>query len=182
MNKTISHLYIYLKKLNYLIIILNIHRSFVTAESTVWIFFIFQSSKICISPTNVVSSISPPQCRLSSGQRRHATVPYHTSFSLRQDELDASTSSFDNASSCCLPSRAKINVLYLHHHRRPSFLDRPTLILYCYRNVISILITLSTTQSCLYFVSSLARAPRHWSSTCRHRSLSTLFQLHHPSA
>jgi hypothetical protein len=182
MNKIISHLYIYSKKLNYLIIILNIHCPFVTTESTVWIFFIFQPSKICVSPTDVVSSISPPQCHLSSGQCRHATVPYHTSFPLRQDELDASTSSFDNASSYRLPSRVKINVLYLHHHRRPSFSDRPTLIFYYYRKVISILITLLTTQSCLYFVSSLARAPHHWSSTCRHRSLSTLFQLHHPSA
>jgi hypothetical protein len=145
MNKIISHLYIYSKKLNYLIIILNIHCAFVTAESTVWIFFIFQPNKICVSPTDVVSSISPPQCRLSSGQRHHATVPYHTSFPLRQDELDASTSSFDNASSCRLPSQVEINVLYLHHHRRPSFPDRPTLILYCYRKVISILITLPIT-------------------------------------
>jgi hypothetical protein len=46
------------KKNNQFIIALNIHRPFVAAESTTWIFFIFQPSKICVSP-GVVSSLSP---------------------------------------------------------------------------------------------------------------------------
>jgi hypothetical protein len=43
-----------------------------------WIFFIFWPSKIRISPTDIVSSLFPPRCRLSSGQRCHAvTLPFH---------------------------------------------------------------------------------------------------------
>jgi hypothetical protein len=44
------------------------------------------------------------------------------------------------------------------------------------------LITLLTTQLCLHFASSLARAPRHQSSTRRCYSLSLLSHTHCPSA
>jgi hypothetical protein len=68
-------------------------------------FFIFQPSKICVSPTGVISSISPPRWRLSSCRRRHSAVPCHAYFPWSQDELVVSASSFSNASSRRLPSR-----------------------------------------------------------------------------
>jgi hypothetical protein len=97
---------------------LNLHSSFVPAESTTWIFFIFRSSKIRVSPTGVVSSLSPPLSRLSSGRCRHATAPCHASFPLSQDELATSASSSDNALSRHLPSGTKIKAWNPHHHRR----------------------------------------------------------------
>jgi hypothetical protein len=144
--------------------------------------FIFQPSKIHVSPTGVVSCLSPPRCHLSSDQRRHATTPYHSSFPLSQDELTASASSSDNALSHCLPSRAKTKTLNPQHHRRLLSLNRPTHTIHCYKKIISILATLPITQLCLYFASSLARAPRHRSSTRRRHSLSLLSHAHHPSA
>jgi hypothetical protein len=43
-----------------LIIALNLYHPFVAAESTTWIFFIFWRSKIHVSSTGIVSSLSPP--------------------------------------------------------------------------------------------------------------------------
>jgi hypothetical protein len=88
--------YVFLK-INWLIAALNLHRSFIPAESTAWIFFIFQPSKICVSLTDVISSIFPPRCRLSSDRYRHAAVPCHDFFPLSSDELTVSVSSSDNA-------------------------------------------------------------------------------------
>jgi hypothetical protein len=77
-------------------------------------FIYFWSSKIPVSPTDVVSSFSPlraaspptdiamPSCRVM--------LPSHGA---------ASASSFDNASSYHLPSRAETEVLNLHHRRWP---------------------------------------------------------------
>jgi hypothetical protein len=131
------------------------HQCFKSSPSicTSWIdcvnFLHFLSSKICISPTVVVSSISPPRCHLSSGRRRHAPVPCHASFPSSQDELDISNSSFGNVSSCRLPSQAETEALNpYHHHRLPSS-NRPTSTIHCYKKIISTLITLLTTQSCL---------------------------------
>jgi hypothetical protein len=92
------------KKLNYLIVALNFHRSFIAAESTVSIFIIFRFSKIRVSSTDIVSSTSPTRCRLFSGRCRHAVALCHTFFSWSQDELVAFASSFNNASSRRLPS------------------------------------------------------------------------------
>jgi hypothetical protein len=134
-----------------------------------WIFFIFWSSKIHVSPTNVISSLSPPRCHLSSSWHCHDVVLYHTSFLLNQDEIAASALSFSNAVSRRLPSRTETEALNLHHcHRLPSS-DRPTPTLYCYKAIISTLATLPTTQPRLYFASSLASAPRHQSSTHHRR-------------
>jgi hypothetical protein len=99
----------------------------------VWIFFIFRSSKIRVSLTDIVSSLVPLRCRLSSNQRRHAAVPGHASFPLSQDELAVTASFSDNASSCRLPSRVETEILNLHHRRRPPFPDRPTLTLNYYK-------------------------------------------------
>jgi hypothetical protein len=71
MNKNGSHLHIFYKKLNYLIIALNLHHPLVTAKSNVCIFFIFRSSIIRVSPTDIISSLSLLRCRLSSSRRRH---------------------------------------------------------------------------------------------------------------
>jgi hypothetical protein len=111
----------------------------------VWIFFIFRDSKIRLSPIGIVSSISSLRCRLSSDQRRHATTPYYASFLLSQDKFVVSASSFDNASSCRLPSRAETNVLNLHRRRQLRLSDHLTHTLYYYRKVISTLTTLPTT-------------------------------------
>jgi hypothetical protein len=126
-----------------------------------WIFLIFWLSKICVSPTGVVSSLSPPQCRLSSGQHHHTAAFYHAFFPLTQEELAAFTSSSSNTLSHRLLSKVETEALNLHHHRRLPSPDRPTPTLNCYKKIISTLNTLSTTQSRLHFASSLARAPRH---------------------
>jgi hypothetical protein len=60
MNKTRSHLHIFLKKLNWLVVTLNLHHPFVVTESTAWICFIFWPSKIHVSPIDIISSLSPP--------------------------------------------------------------------------------------------------------------------------
>jgi hypothetical protein len=127
-------------------------------------FFIFWSRKIRVSPTDFISSLSPPRCRLSSVWRHHATAPCHTSSPLRQDELTVSASYSGNALSRCLPSQIEIEALNPHHRRRLPSPNRLTPILYCYKNIISTLITLPTTQSRHHFASSLARAQWHQSS------------------
>jgi hypothetical protein len=146
-----------------------------------WIFFIFWPGKIHISPTDVVSFLSPPRCHLSSDRRRHTAAPCHASFSLSQDKFVISTSSFGNTLSCRLPSRDKTEAMYSHHHRRLSSLNHPTPTIHCYKKIISIFVTLPITQPHLYFTSSLARVPRHGGSTCRRRSLLPLSYVHHPS-
>jgi hypothetical protein len=72
------------------------------------------------------------------------------------------------------PSQAETEVLNLHHRRRLPSQDHLTSTLDCYKKVISILTTLPNTQLCLYFASSLTRAPHRRSSTHRHRSLSLM--------
>jgi hypothetical protein len=59
----------------------------------------------------------------------------HASFLLSQDELAASTSSSGNALSHRLSSRAEIEALNPHHHRRPPFSDRSTPTPQCYKKV-----------------------------------------------
>jgi hypothetical protein len=105
-------------------------------------------------------------------------APCHVSFPLNQDELADSASSFDNASSSRLSSRTE--TLNPYYHNMTLSLYHPTLTLYCYKKIISILITLPTTQSRLYFTSSLAKVPRHRSSTRRCHSLSLLSHVHRP--
>jgi hypothetical protein len=121
---------------------LNFYHSFVLTESITLIFFIFWSSKIRVTPIDVVSSLSPPQCRLFSSWRFHATAPCHTSFSLSQDELAASASSSANALSRRLRSQAEIETLNSYHRGRLPSLDRPITTLHCYKKIISTLIIL----------------------------------------
>jgi hypothetical protein len=45
-----------------------------------------------------------------------------------------------------LPSQGKTEAMNMCHYRRLFSPDRPTLILYCYKKIISILATLPTTQ------------------------------------
>jgi hypothetical protein len=136
---------------------------------------------IHVSPTGIISSLSPSWCRLSSSRRRHAAVLCYASFPWSQDKLSASASSFNNVSSRHLSSRAKTEALNPHHCRQPPFSNRLTLILHCYKKVISTLVTLPTTQPCLYFASSVAREPHHQSSTHRRHSLPLSSHTHHPS-
>jgi hypothetical protein len=123
------------------------------AELTVWIFFIFRSNKIRVSPTIIVSSLSPPRCCLSSDQHRYAATSCHTSFSLSKNELTASALSFGNALSRRFPSRYETEALNLYYHHRLLSSDCLTPTLYWYKKIILTLITLSTTQPCHHFTS-----------------------------
>jgi hypothetical protein len=125
-------------------------------------FFYFRSSKICISPTNVISLLFPLRCRLSSVQHRHTTTPFHSFFPWSQNELVVSALSSVNTSSCCLPFRDKIKALNSQYRRRSLSPDSQIHTLHCYKNTVSILASLSTTQSSLF---CLLRAPYHQSST-----------------
>jgi hypothetical protein len=136
----------------------------------------FGPVRIRASPTGVASSLSPPRYRLSSSRCCHTAVSCHISFPLSQDELATS------ASSRRLSSRAETGALNSHHRRRPPSPDHPTHTLHYYKNVISILTTLPTTQSHLYFASSQAGASRHRSSTCHCRFFSPSSHAHRPSA
>jgi hypothetical protein len=80
-----------------------------------------------------------------------------------------------------LPCRVETEALNPHRRRRPPSPDSPTLNLHCYKKVISTLTALPITQSRLHFTSSLARAPRHQSSTHHRRFLSPLSHVHRPS-
>jgi hypothetical protein len=108
-------------------------------------------------------------------------MPLHASFPLSQDELAASALASGNALSCCLPSRAKTEAFNPHHHRRLLSPDSLAPTLYYYKKNISTLATLRTIQPRLHFTSSIARAPRHQSSTHCCHSLSFLSHAHHPS-
>jgi hypothetical protein len=181
MNKTRSYLHIFFKKIEVT------HHCFKNSLSiwSNWIdrvyFLHFFPSKIRVSPIGVVYSLSPPRCHLSSGRRRHTIAPCHSFFPLNQYELTASASSFGNALSCHLPSRAETEALNLHHHNKPPSSDRLTPALHWYKKIISTLVTLPITQSRLHFISSLARAPRYRSSACHLRFLSPLSHAYHPS-
>jgi hypothetical protein len=144
-------------------------------------FLHFLASKIRVSPTGIVSSLSPPRCRLFSGQRRHTATPCHASFPLSQVEPVASASSSDNALSRRLPSRAKTEASNLYHRHRLPSANHPIPTLHCYKKIISTLATVPTTQLRLHFASFLSRAPCHHSSTHRRRSISPLSRAHHPS-
>jgi hypothetical protein len=91
-------------------------------------------------------------------------MPGHTYFPLSQHELAASASFFDNVLSRRLPSQVKIKALNPH----PTLLESSDSHCHCYKKIISTLSILPTTQSRLYFTSSLAKASHHQSST-RHR-------------
>jgi hypothetical protein len=145
-------------------------------------FLHISASKIRVSPTNIISSLFPLRCRISSGRRRHATALYHISFPWSQDKLVASVSSSSNAWSHRPSSRAENKTLNLHHHCRLPSLDRSTPTLHCYKKVISTLPTLLISQLCLYFASSLARVPRYRSFTRHHSSFSLSSHAHSPSA
>jgi hypothetical protein len=136
---------------------------------------------IRVNPTSIVSFLFPPWCCLSSCRRHHAATSCHASFSWSQDKLAASASSSGNTSSRRFPSRAKIEALNLHHRHRPPSPYCLTPTIHYYKKIISTLVTLPTTQPHLHFSSSLARAPRHRSSTRSYRSLSPLSHVHHPS-
>jgi hypothetical protein len=81
-----------------------------------------------------------------------------------------------------LASQTKIEALNPHHRYRPPSADSLTPIIHCYKKIILTLATLPTTQPCLHFASSLARASHHWSFTHPHRSLSPPSHAHRPSA
>jgi hypothetical protein len=135
-----------------------------------------------ISPIGIISSLFPLRYCLSSDRCHHAVTLGHASFSLSQDELAASALFSSNALSYRLPSRAETETLNPHHHHRLLSSDRLTLILHCYKKIISTLVILPTTQSCLYFTFSLVRVPCHRSSIHHCHSISLPSHVHYPSA
>jgi hypothetical protein len=112
-----------------------------------------------------IQLMSSPPFALPGAASPPINTPYHASFSLSQYELTIFASSSGNASSRRLPSWVKIAVLNSHYRLWPPSPDCPTLILHCYKKVISTLVTLLITQLRLYFSSSLPRAPHHQSFT-----------------
>jgi hypothetical protein len=137
----------------------------------------FMSAQLALCPPFPLSGVASPPTDVAT----HA-MSCHTSFPRSQDELVASALSSDNDSSHRLLSRAEIKTLNLHHRYRPPSLDCPTFTLHCFKKIILTLTTLSTTQLCIYFVSSLAKALRHWSSIHRCHSLSLMTHFYRPSA
>jgi hypothetical protein len=115
-------------------------------------FLHFWSSKICVSPTGVISSLSPPRCCLSSG-RHHAVSCF---LPLKPRRTRCICFIFRQRFIPSPPSRAKTKALNPHYHHRPPFSDNLTPTLHCYKKVISTLPTLPTTQLLLHFISSLA--------------------------
>jgi hypothetical protein len=90
-------------------------------NQTCGFYSIFWPSKIHVSLTSIVSSLSHRRCRLSSDRCRHTVMSCHASFLWSQDRLSNFVLSFSNASSRHLPFRAKIEALSPHHRsRRPS--------------------------------------------------------------
>jgi hypothetical protein len=96
-------------------------------------FLHFLLSKIRISSTDVVFSISPSRCRLSFGRCHHVVTPCHAYFPWSQDELVAYASSFGNVSLYRLSSRVEFVALNLQHCRQPPSSDSPTPTLNCYK-------------------------------------------------
>jgi hypothetical protein len=72
---------------------------------------------------SVVSSLSPPRCRLCSSRRRQAVVSLRASFPW--SKMSLSPPLFDNASFWCIPSRVEIESLNLHHRRLPPSTEFP---------------------------------------------------------
>jgi hypothetical protein len=142
-------------------------------------FLHFQPNKIRVRPIDVISSLFPHQCRLSSDRRCHATASYHVSFPLSQDAFIISALSFGNVLSCRILSRAKTETLISHNFRRLLSLKRPDS--HHYKKIISTLTTLSTTQSYLHFTFSLVKAPCYLSFTYLHYSLSPMSYTYRPS-
>jgi hypothetical protein len=99
------------------------------------------------SPFSLPGNASPPAD--VAIPQRHITLLSH-------GELVASASSFGNALSRRLSSRAKIEALNTHHHCRSSSPYRPIPTLHYYKKIISTLVTLLITQPHLHFASSVA--------------------------
>jgi hypothetical protein len=124
------------------------------------IFFCFLASKIRVSPTDIIFLFPLPSI---------ASPPTNSLLSLHLP-----------ASSHGIPSRAETETLNLYHSRRQLSLDLSTHTLHWHNNIISILVTLPTTQPRLLFTSSLARAPHHRSSI-RHRCFLSSSHAYHLS-
>jgi hypothetical protein len=144
----------------------------VATESPTWIFFIFRPSKICVSTTDVASSLSSSRCCLSPNKHHYVITSCHASFTWSQHELIASASSSGNASSYHILSWTKTEAFNSYRHRRPPSPNSlsPTT-----------MGTLFTTQQCLHFTFSVAKTSHHRSSTRRRYSLSLSSHIHHPS-
>jgi hypothetical protein len=150
-----------------------------TDESTACIFFIFWSSKIRVSPTGVVIFLSSPRCHLSSNRCRHTMSHFLLIESRQARRLRYTFHQRFVQSPPLLSQNQSIESAPL----LSATLSGPSdYILHCYKNDISTLTTLPTTQSHLYFASFLARVPRHRSSTHRRHSFSPPSHDHRLSA
>jgi hypothetical protein len=135
----------------------------------------FASAQLTSSPPFPLLGAASPPADIATSLHR-VTLPSHGAETSLLPLLHLPTMLHHIAS-----PRAETKAVNSHHRHRPSSLYRLTPTLYYYKKVISTVSTLSTTQPCLYFVSSLTRAPCHWSSTYHHHSLSLPSHVHHPS-
>jgi hypothetical protein len=107
------------------------------------------------------------------------TLPYHRVKMSSLSPLHLSAMLYLISSPLKLKSKLWIRTITTTH--RPPSPCSPTPNLYCYKKVISTLVTLPTAQPHLYFTSFLARAPHHRSPTHCHRSLSLPSHNYYPS-
>jgi hypothetical protein len=143
-----------------------------------WIFFIFWPSKICASPT-----VSPPPFPLpgaTSPPFDVVTLPCRVTLSSHGANMSSQAPLYLLLIFC--PAASPFELKSKHWIHTTTVGHPPRTALHCYKNIISTFAILSTSQSCLHFISSLARAPCHQSFTHRHHSLSPPFHAHRPSA
>jgi hypothetical protein len=117
----------------------NLHRPFEVANrpcefSSFYALVRFASAQLASSPPFPLPGSAYPLTDV--------TTPCHASFPLNQDELVAFASSSSNPSSHRIASRAKTEVLNLHHHSRSPSPNHLTPTLHCYKKIISTVATL----------------------------------------
>jgi hypothetical protein len=147
-EKTRSHLHMFKKNLTHRYF--KFSSSICTSWINLWIFFLFfgpvrftsvqlTSSHLFLLPGAATSLTDVVTLSLHVTlffiELRWARCPHF---------IAVLTSSSDNTLSRRLLAQVKTEVLNSHHHRRLSSPDRLTPTLHCYKNIILILITLST--------------------------------------
>jgi hypothetical protein len=182
MYKTRYHLHIFSKKMKL------IHRCFNSSLSncSIWINHVefslffgsvrFTSAQLALpSPFFLLGAVSPPANVVTLSHRVMLSSHGVKTSSLTLLHL------LTLLQPVTFPLEVKLKHWICTTATSHPFLDSLTLIIHCYKKVILTFVTLPTTQSHLYFASSLARALRHRSFTHRHCSFSPPSHVHRPS-
>jgi hypothetical protein len=133
-----------------------------------------------IVSTQLTSSHPFPLLGVASRLTDVVTLPLRVTVPSHWAKMSSLPSLHLSATLC--PAALSLESKLKHWIRGLPSSDRLTPTIHWYKKIISILVTLSTTQPCFYFTSSIVRAPRHRSSTRRHHSLSLLSYTYHPFA